>query len=136
MPRPKRKTSEFFQEGTRSEIDVPVSANALTRHVIEYLTILGCKAWRNQSGALKVEGKGNARGRYVRFGQKGSADILAVLPPLGRLIAVEIKAGKDRIRPEQQAWLDEIESKGGISIVARSIDDVMERIAKELEVFP
>lgn len=133
---PRKKKTEFFQAGERSEIDIPVTANALTRHIIEYLTIIGCKAWRNQSGALKVEGKGNARGRYVRFGQKGSSDILAVMPPNGKLIAVEVKAGKDRLRPEQQAWLDEIESKGGIAIVAHSLDDVCDRIAKEFEAFP
>lgn len=125
MPRKKRKTNEFFQEGERDDIEIPVSANALTRSILQYLADIKVKAWRNQTGALRAEGSGNARSRFVRFGEKGSADIFAIAPPDGKFIGIEVKAGKDKMSEAQVQWHLEVRAMGGVTIEARSIDDVI-----------
>lgn len=58
----------------------------------------------------------------------GMSDILAWLPPSGRGLAVEIKTGKDKLRPEQVAFLSGIEKAGGISLVVSSFEDFEQKI--------
>lgn len=41
----------------------------------------------------------------------------------GAFLAAEVKAGKDRIRPLQQTFLDVVRDLGGISGVVRSVED-------------
>ena len=127
---PRRKSEPINQVESLAEI--PVSANALTHSILEYLILRGAYAWRNNSGAARVEGNSNQRGRFIRYGKKGSGDILGILPN-GKFLSVEVKAGRDRLRPEQQEFMDDINIRGGVAMVARSLDDVIERIEKELE---
>jgi hypothetical protein len=101
-------------------------ANALTRAVLDCLSLHGVIAWRNATTGVYDQ----ARQRFRTFtGRKGVSDILGVLPatpghPGGRLLAVEVKAGRDRLRPEQRAFMDDVNRMGGKAIVARSVDDV------------
>lgn len=85
---------------------------------LEFLAVRGVFAWRNNSGATKTEG-----GRFVRFGLRGSSDILGILPG-GRFLAVECKAPKGRTTPDQEAFLTDIRRRGGVAMVARSVDDL------------
>ena len=67
--------------------------------------------------------------------------MMAHLPPLlfaefmewlgrecGRALAIEVKDAKGRQRPEQVAFQKAWESRGGLYILARSVDDVLTRI--------
>lgn len=54
---------------------------------------------------------------------KGVSDILGILPD-GRLFAIEVKAGKNTATPEQKEFIKQINDRGGVAFVARSIDDV------------
>lgn len=75
--------------------------------------------WRNNSGAHRV---GN---RFIRYGCPGSADILGVLPPTGRLLAVEVKRAKGgRLSEDQRRWGESVTRAGGLYVVASSIDDL------------
>jgi hypothetical protein len=76
-------------------------------------------AWveRQNTGAFKQEG------RYIRFGWRGCSDLLGQLKD-GRLLAVEVKAPKGRIRPEQTAFLERVRGNGGMAFVARNCMDV------------
>lgn len=80
-------------------------------------------AWceRMNSGAAKV---GN---RFIRFGFKGCPDVLGMLRD-GRLLGVEVKAAKGKLRPEQAVFLDRIRSGGGVSFVARDCRDVLQAL--------
>jgi len=78
--------------------------------------------WRNNSGALKDETK-----RPVFFGKVGSSDILGLLPG-GRFICVECKSKKGKLSEKQKDFLAEVERLGGLAIVARSVDDVIEAV--------
>jgi hypothetical protein len=76
---------------------------------------------RMNSGAAKV---GN---RFIRFGFKGCPDVLGQLRD-GRLLGVEVKAPKGKLRPEQAVFLDRIRSGGGVSFVARDCRDVVQAL--------
>lgn len=87
----------------------------LVNEILLYLSPLGM-AWSNNTGAIKTED------RFLRYGLKGSADILACID--GRFVAVEAKCGRDKQQPEQIRFQTAIEKAGGIYILARSVDDV------------
>lgn len=73
---------------------------------------------RMNSGAAKMGG------RFVRFGWTGCPDVLGQLKD-GRLLGVEVKAAKGRLRPEQSVFLERIRAAGGVAFVARDCRDVL-----------
>ena len=75
------------------------------------------------SGAAKI---GN---RFVRFGWRGCPDVLGQLKD-GRLLGVEVKADKGRLRPEQTIFLERIRLAGGVAFMARNCLDVMQELDK------
>lgn len=60
------------------------------------------------------------------MGTTGVPDIIGCHK--GRFIAIEVKAGKNAVSPAQKAFLEAITRAGGIGIVARSIDDVIDAL--------
>ena len=91
--------------------------NAVLTACLRWLWDHGYFVWRNNVGAAKV-GR-----RWLRFGLKGSSDILGV-GPAGRLLAVECKTAKGVLSPEQAEFLMRVKRGGGIAIVARSVSDL------------
>jgi hypothetical protein len=81
----------------------------------------GCEAIRNNTGAFKTE-----KGHYVRFGKKGSGDILAV-SPFGRWIEIECKWGKGEPTFDQLERQKLVQSKGGIYLLVRNNTEELER---------
>jgi hypothetical protein len=60
----------------------------------------------------------------VRYGlAPGSADLVAVVAPHGRLCSLELKAPSGRLRPEQEAWIARMRNLGAVAGVARSVED-------------
>lgn len=85
------------------------------------------RVWRNNVGVAT-----GANGRPIRFGVPGSADILGVLqivPGIGRLTGLEVKAEHGRIRPEQLAWATAMRNVGAACFVVRSTDDARRALA-------
>jgi len=81
---------------------------------IQYLQARGIYHWRNSTGAVKI-----GTGRFMKFGKKGSSDILGILPG-GRLLCVECKAPKNgRLSPEQKQFIDDVTKAGALAIVVR-----------------
>lgn len=80
-------------------------------------------AWahRFNTGAAVNEHKG--RRHFVRFAFPGCADILGQTTD-GRFLAIECKSRTGRLTADQKAFLDRVASAGGVSGVARSVDDV------------
>jgi len=81
---------------------------------LKYLAKQGITAWNNPSGAVRI-----APERWLHFGKKGSSDILGILPK-GRFLAVEVKAPRGRLTPEQKQFLDDVQKLGGLAVVVRS----------------
>lgn len=64
-----------------------------------------------------------AHARQIQAGLcVGSSDLIGIHE--GRFVALEVKAGKDRLRPEQVTFLRVISELGGLSAEVRSVDDV------------
>ena len=82
-------------------------------------------AWRNNTGAVLSEYKGKTR--FFRYGHKGSSDILGILPT-GRLLAVECKAKYGKLTPEQTIFLQQVNSNGGLGIVAHDAQELNEAL--------
>ena len=80
---------------------------------LRYLEKRGTKAWNNPSGCTRI-----APDRWLHFGKKGSADILGCLPG-GCFLAVEVKAERGRLSPEQRQFLADIKALGGLAVVVR-----------------
>ena len=68
--------------------------------------------------------------RVIQSAPPGTPDLLGVVKP-GRALAIEVKDAKGKQRPEQIAFQKAWEARGGIYIIARSVDDVIERIGSE-----
>ena len=77
------------------------------------------RIWRNNTGALTDQ-----RGQLITYGLKGSADILGLISPEGRFVAIEVKNERGKQSVSQAAFERMIKSMGGIYILARSVDDV------------
>jgi hypothetical protein len=64
------------------------------------------------------------RGNWVRYGLcPGSSDLIGFIGPTGRFFAAEIKSSTGRITPEQRAFLDLVNSKGGYGCVIRGVTE-------------
>jgi hypothetical protein len=87
------------------------------------LSLRGVFAWRNNSGAF-VLGQGQGR-RFFRAGLVGSADILGLLPPAGRFLALECKVGRNKPTAQQAAFLAAVEAAGGLSLVVYDVAELV-----------
>ena len=93
------------------------------REVLQALSAHSAVAWceRMNSGAVQI-GK-----RFVRFGWKGCPDVLGQLKD-GRLLGVEVKGPKGKLRPEQIIFMERINSAGGVAFMARDCRDVIREL--------
>lgn len=73
--------------------------------------------WKNATGVAE------RGGRVIRYGLKGSADILGIVAP-GRFLAIEVKTGSAVQTAEQKAFEAVISGMGGLYVLARAADDV------------
>ena len=80
-------------------------------------------AWceRINSGAANIDG------RFIRFGWTGCPDVLGQLHD-GRLLNVELKAARGRLRGEQTILLGRIRASGGAAFMARDCRDVLREL--------
>jgi hypothetical protein len=106
----------------------------LRNAILTMLRAHGIACWPTGVGAFPASY--NGRQRFVRVGTKGMSDIVGILPwndgghrPfVGRFLALEIKNPGGRVSPEQTAFLQTVVKAGGIGFVARSLDEVREKL--------
>lgn len=87
------------------------------------------RACLNALKRIGVFAMGNALGgsRYRTGLGPGSPDILVVLPPIGVLVAIELKKGSKQ-RPAQKVWQKDFERCGGIYVLCRTVKEVCEAV--------
>lgn len=73
--------------------------------------------WKNATGAVKIGD------RFLRFGMKGSPDILGIADD-GIFVGIEVKTGNARQSPEQKLFEAMVFRRGGVYILARCLEDV------------
>lgn len=98
---------------------------AFTHAVIDLLLNVGLWAMRANSGGMAVEDKSSGRRRFIRFAEAGTADVLAILPPHGRLWAIETKVHPNKPTQDQEQFLERIRELGGIGTLAYGMIDVV-----------
>jgi Holliday junction resolvase len=82
----------------------------ITSAIRSLLKTVGVFAWKNWSGPMSSP--------------KGIADIIGCWK--GRFVAIEVKTAGGRVSPDQERFLESVRRHGGIALVARSIDDVID----------
>lgn len=99
---------------------------ALLNQIKLFLAPLGL-VYSQDTPGLAYDRDGNA----FKAGLKGAADLIAILKPAGRALAVEVKTGTGKLTPAQRKYGLAIEHAGGIFVCARSVDDVADRLRQE-----
>jgi hypothetical protein len=94
-----------------------LNERVLQRQFLSYLQSRGFKAWLDRQTVGKP-GYGTIRS------SKGVADILAVVPPMGRFLAIEVKMKKGVLSQEQRDFLSDVRSKGGVGEVVTSLEEL------------
>lgn len=83
-------------------------------------------AHRMNTGAGKILRRGKVS-QFMRWGFPGCPDVLGMLRG-GALLAVECKRPSGETTPTQAAFLECVRANGGVAVVARSVDDVLEAL--------
>ena len=108
------------------------NANGLTKCVIRFLQLKGHQAERISCTGRRIdrtEVVTDCLGHRKRIGSiqwiassmtKGTADISATIN--GKSVKIEIKVGRDRIRPDQEKYKNQVEQAGGIYLIASSFE--------------
>lgn len=68
--------------------------------------------------------RGDPGARPVRFNPKGTADLVGLIAPTGRLLMIEVKAPGGKQSAEQRVMERVITTFGGLYVVAYSVEDV------------
>ncbi len=77
------------------------------------------KVFRNNTGATEVGD------RFIRFGEKGSPDILGMIAPTGRFLGLEVKTVRGKVSENQSRWHEEAVKYGAAVFVVRSLDEAL-----------
>lgn len=74
--------------------------------------------------------RGGGRGGVIRSAPNGSPDLIGCIGVQDRsaAVAIEVKAGNDRLSPAQRAFRSAWLAAGGIYIVARDVERTMEML--------
>ena len=85
--------------------------------------------WRNNVGiAEHWNGKSVD---IVKYGlAPGSSDLIGLLGPRGRWIALEVKSETGVASPEQMKFLRLVQRMGGFACIVRSVDEAVKALAR------
>jgi hypothetical protein len=112
---------------------LPQREQDIVRACLDLLQLRGVFSWRQNCGAVKQAGRRGHRDRFIRFASiNGVSDILAVLPPNGRLLAIECKRPGNGPTEDQAAFLDAVTRRGGLAVVIYDVRDLAEILDREL----
>jgi hypothetical protein len=95
--------------------------------VVQWLTIKGICASITDSGLFVVEGERVGRSASV----DGWPDISGCLPS-GRFLGIELKSKGGKLRPAQTVILERLRASGALIVIAKSLEEVVRAIEKEL----
>ena len=94
----------------------------IQRTILEYLLIKKIFHWRQNSGAFKTDAGG-----FYRIGIVGAPDIFILIQ--GIIYACEVKNEKGKQSESQKAFQQGFEKAGGIYFIARTLEDVIEKLS-------
>jgi len=100
-----------------------VNEKDLQKGILDYLRSLKYEAFKFPSVGIYRK----ATDSYIRQPKRGISDIIAC-SPVGQFVAIEVKTKGNNASPEQLEFLNEIRKRGGIAILAYSLDDVIKAL--------
>jgi hypothetical protein len=92
----------------------------LKNDALEWLATAGYFAWPNETGGAYVKGS------FIRYGKKGSGDIIAVIQ--SRHCEFEAKTGGGEQSKAQKIHQQMVEKHGGLYLVFRSVEDLRQQL--------
>jgi len=87
------------------------------------------RLFRNDGGLAEL-----VDGRRLRYGLlPGSGDLIGWSSIRGVAVftSIEAKVGRDKTRPKQAVWRDNVIKSGGIAIVCRSVEECWQEYRKQ-----
>lgn len=100
-----------------------IKTNDLTKQALRVLSLSGFQVWRQNNGGVYDPVKKVFR---RNSSTPGVSDIIGFHRKTGQFLAAEIKAGKDKLSPEQIQFLEDVKNAGGVALVIRTTDDLNE----------
>jgi hypothetical protein len=101
----------------------------ILRACLRWLHLHGIYCWRQNQGAIAAVSRGKRR--FFRFaGACGVSDILGLLRPAGRFLAIEVKRPGGRPTPEQQVFLETVQANGGLALCVHSLDELQAALSQ------
>ena len=100
------------------------SEHDIQSEILIYVTSLPCSFGFRMNTGVSTHGD-----RFTRYGLPGQPDIFLIYRE--RFIGVEVKSKTGRQSDKQKQWQRNCERGGGIYILARSVDDVRDRLMME-----
>lgn len=92
--------------------------------VLAYLRLCGCPAVPIHTGPRVAPRPGGGFQLRRNRAQHGMADVMACLPPSGRLALLELKSGGARRSPEQRETAAKFEAAGALCLVVRDVREL------------
>ncbi len=117
-----KKYGKVLGEGSRGVED---GEKGVQKGILEYLERKHIFAWRNNTGTAKFT-RANGKKGFIKFGATGSGDILALHK--GIFYSIEVKGPDGVVSDNQVLWMERVRANGGVAILARSIDDVINKL--------
>ena len=95
----------------------------IQKQILDYLHLKGYLAFKHRNVGIYKK----STNRYIplAFGEKGIADIVGCTHN-GIFFAIEVKMPKKKPSLEQKEFLEKVHQQNGISILAHSLDDVVD----------
>lgn len=87
----------------------------LALHDIFAFVVKSTGTWDAKEGTFR---------RPSKYFKRGTADILGIFR--NRFLAIEVKSKTGKLSIHQKIFLQQVKDNGGIAIVARSVDDVID----------
>lgn len=112
--------------------------NAIQNSIIEYLRLKGLKAYRLNNAPIFDARRGTFRAAH-KYAARGISDIFCYGEsglPKGTFGFIEVKTISGGVSGQQKEFLCGIASGGGTAILARSLTEVMDVMAKQVEPDP
>ncbi len=90
--------------------------------------IPGLVLWRNSTGLSRTGDRAIHYGLCV-----GSSDLIGLLGPSGRFIALEVKSATGRTSPAQELFLALVRKRGGFAAIVRSPAEALAAIERAMK---
>lgn len=103
-----------------------ITESVIKRHIVTYLKFRGIFCWVQMNVGIYDASQGKYRALNQFGAIKGVADILGIYN--GRPLAIEVKTTRGVVSEFQKDFLIRFQAAGGISFVARSVDDVVKKL--------